>query len=249
MTKQIFFWKLYIPAAFPRKEWNLSVSLLTSCSPMWPPGNYRGSRGILERRKPPSLCADWLARANTWRFLSTVKSWLVRRTSVGHHRPTYPKPPPRSWTSWTTMIGSAVGGSALWLDGVRLTKRQAGGDSNWLYYTKKDSTIRPKQPKNIHNTNTTLITLIIHFFITSHEAGRIFTCSATRSCISYWYWEDDNSVERSSASILWLACNRLTVSSSTAVCTDHMCTHFSHYKPTSTTNDLKLCFYYNSQIE
>lgn len=29
----------------------------------------------------------------------------------------------------------------------------------------------------------------------------------------------------------------------------HMWTPFSHYKPTSTTNDLKLCFYYNSQIE
>lgn len=28
-------------------------------------------------QKPPSSVADWLLRANHWRFLSTVKSWLV----------------------------------------------------------------------------------------------------------------------------------------------------------------------------
>ncbi len=39
------------PAVFPGKKWHLSGSLLTSGSPMWPPGNYWGaSRGILEGR-------------------------------------------------------------------------------------------------------------------------------------------------------------------------------------------------------
>lgn len=43
--------KPHTPAVFPGKTWHLSVALLTSGSPMWPPGNYWGaSRGILEGR-------------------------------------------------------------------------------------------------------------------------------------------------------------------------------------------------------
>lgn len=43
--------KYYSASPIPCKKWHLSVSLLTSSSPIWPPGNYwGGSRGILDSR-------------------------------------------------------------------------------------------------------------------------------------------------------------------------------------------------------
>lgn len=119
--------KLYISAAQPFNKWHLSGSLLTSGSPMWPPGNcWGGSRGIIGGHKPPSPVADWSAGVSIWRFLSTVSSWLVRRKSRPRRRQSGQSPPPsRSWTSWTAMIGGAGSGRVRWLAGVRLMKRTA----------------------------------------------------------------------------------------------------------------------------
>lgn len=126
VEKSTFPRKRWAAVVFPGTKWHLSGSLLTSGSPMWPPGNHwGGSRGLstaetaLPRHRLVAEREDWTFPVNCQQLIGPGRL----SAPVCRHRAH-----PLKLNSWTAVIGQDAGGSAPWLDVLRLKERRAGRD-------------------------------------------------------------------------------------------------------------------------
>lgn len=132
VQKSTFPWKRWAAVVFPGTKWHLSGSLLTSGSPMWSPGNHWGGSRGLSAAEAALLRRRLVAEREAWTFPVNCQQLIGLgriSTPVCRH-----SAHPLERNSWTAVIGQDAGGSAVWLDVLRLKARRAEINTYYAKY-------------------------------------------------------------------------------------------------------------------